>query len=86
MAERDFMRVKLMGFGILLALALGSCASPVIKDEDIAADEALGAVSGELEQEAYEAQETLQKVEADRQKEQQKLLERQITDPTFNGN
>lgn len=81
---RDFMKIKLIAAGLLSALVLASCASsPVVRDKDLAADEALGVVSDELDQDASEAQDALEQLQADRLKEQQKKLERQITDPTF---
>jgi hypothetical protein len=73
------MTKKHLFLGILMSFFLVSCASAPPKDKDAAVDEALG--TGAIDDEAEEVQEALQDAQLQRRKEQQQLLERQITDP-----
>jgi hypothetical protein len=66
---------------MVLSLFLVSCAAQTAQDKDLLADDALGTSS--LEDEAAEAQEVLEQSQLRKQREQQELLERQITDPNF---
>ena len=75
------MKFKFAGGGLLLVFFLASCAAQNIRDKDKAVDEALG--TGGLEEEADEAHQALQQAQTRRYEEQQKQLERQITDPTI---